>query len=148
MKLFPSADFFMLWVMAGLGNVEVWLIEGTFKGFSKIFGRTFQAETYEKNLYGFGFVPSKRRSLCWNKHNGKIQLYWEGIHLVSDNGVPFKLQLLSLLIHFPECHNKKKIFRHVGGIFLVFFMKYIVYQLHNSTFRYLYGTIRSDLIGF
>lgn len=83
----------MAWVIAGLGNVEGWLIEGTFKGFvfSKIFGRTFQAETSEQNLYGFGFVPSKRRSLCWNKHNGKIQLFWEGIHSASDNGVFFKL---------------------------------------------------------
>lgn len=82
-------------------------------------------------------------SLCWNKHSTRIQLFWEGIHLV--NGYGF---LLSLLIHFTKCLSKKKIlttFRLFKKyIFAVFLMKYIGYQLYNCTFRYFYGAIRSD----
>lgn len=68
----------------------------------------------------------------------KMQLFWEGIHLVSG--------------YFNEHPSKKKIllqFRVIstGPVFPGFFMKCIGYQLRNSTSRYFYGAIRSDLAG-
>lgn len=153
-KIIRSINFFMVWITVNWGYVEGCLIERTFKGFAfvEIVGRTFQKETYGENSYGFGFVSGKRGSLCWNKHSEKIQLFWKGIHLVSGNGFLFKLYMLSLLINFTQCPSKKKIlpsFKLIctSHIFPMFFIKYVGYKLHNSTFRYLYETIRSDLSG-
>lgn len=63
LKLFTSITIFMVWVIVNWGNVKGWLTKRTFKGFVfvEVIGRTFQAEAYEENSYGFGFVPGKNR---------------------------------------------------------------------------------------
>lgn len=92
-----------------------------------------------------------REGLYAEINSEQIQLFWEGIRLVSANGSMFKLPILNLM-NFIECPSKKEIFPTLklistGHIFPVFFMEYIGYQLHNSTFRCFYGAIRSDLSG-